>query len=781
MSGNRGFSRSETREGVRHPNSQSSKRTPATSRNQRHQRQQKQRYSDTLESDSEECPFDRYEDEDQENEEIEEEQPVQRSGWRWPKMSNTSAMNHSRTSSAGPTVAAARRAAPGSRSVRNSAAQAADVSLAARLEHLRASAHLHRQSHAAATSFAAVEDSFIDSAGPHLENTPLNTMDIQMPPGRVPITIEAARYGGAAASRSLSNTPRRQRHSLRKDSEASRRQSVSNGVVAAALADAAAGSISGLGSAPVAAVEECVLRLLVLQKELTGGEEQGRSVLADAAAGLAPRMLQVLEAARGVCEANRAKLRAYCEDRQLDVDRSNYLRPQISALDKLHGQYSSLQGQQPSGGPGTSYAAAAALEAHLNQLLGQSRYSPRSQSPALSHWRTPRANNVSGHWPMNAQHEHGLESMIPSASVGQLSSPRLHSALAAPLLDPGAAGPQLPALRSGGSTPPRAKFRQQPVSDCASAMNSGRGHHGGFGNVGGVIGPQGLMMSSPSPRSELSSAQDPASARGPGLGHQGSAPGRRTAASMVPAIPHWERRTAPAAGNAMWDAAGRPAACGVDASNAMWDATASAVMGGALHPHHDRSAVAAGLSGPIQNTGYMWDAMVSAVDGIAPVSARGLGRSPREAFTAQRTSAPAELSQPQQPPPLRSAMQQLRGVTDGLTNGQRPAAQPHYSVGGTHKAARSQSPEQQPTQASGRSARATPEDKYLKILQSLQAKGAVQGGLAEKLLEGKAISASRRKTSKPKYAVSSDSDSSSSDGNAAYRHRRARGRRVAAA
>merc|ERR1719215_1157271 len=37
--------------------------------------------------------------------------------------------------------------------------------------------------------------------------------------------------------------------------------------VAAALADASAGSISGLSAVPVAAVEECVLRLLVLQRE----------------------------------------------------------------------------------------------------------------------------------------------------------------------------------------------------------------------------------------------------------------------------------------------------------------------------------------------------------------------------------------------------------------------------------------------------------------------------------------------------------------------------------
>lgn len=56
----------------------------------------------------------------------------------------------------------------------------------------------------------------------------------------------------------------------------------------------------------------------------------------------------MLEAARGVCEANRLKLRAFCDERQLDLDKiggvggSEYFRPQIAAIDTLHAQYASL-------------------------------------------------------------------------------------------------------------------------------------------------------------------------------------------------------------------------------------------------------------------------------------------------------------------------------------------------------------------------------------------------------------------------------------------------------
>mmetsp|Transcript_48164 Transcript_48164/g.112482 ORF Transcript_48164/g.112482 Transcript_48164/m.112482 type:complete len:88 (-) Transcript_48164:16-279(-) len=74
--------------------------------------------------------------------------------------------------------------------------------------------------------------------------------------------------------------------------------------------------------------------------------------------------------------------------------------------------------------------------------------------------------------------------------------------------------------------------------------------------------------------------------------------------------------------------------------------------------------------------------------------------------------------------------------------------------GGAHAGAGSPSPErivEDPPQ------RQAPEDKYLKILQSLKAKGAANGGLAAQLLEKQAARPPLRGSSK---ALSSDSDSS---------------------
>jgi len=211
-----------------------------------------------------------------------------------------------------------------------------ELSLAERLEHFKAQSQLKRLG-------AIQRDVVVDAADgqvPLLETLELAAADALKNSEGVPGQV-----------RSVNNTPRKRSQSARArpghetEGGPARR---ANAVLAAVLQDAAGAGL-GLAAAPVAAVEESVLRLLVLHKELTAGDA-AKSKLADAAAGLAPRMLQVLEAAKAVCEANRSKLIAYTEEKQLGIDRSDYLVPQMQALDKLHRQYSTLcPGRGPSG------------------------------------------------------------------------------------------------------------------------------------------------------------------------------------------------------------------------------------------------------------------------------------------------------------------------------------------------------------------------------------------------------------------------------------------------
>jgi len=75
-----------------------------------------------------------------------------------------------------------------------------------------------------------------------------------------------------------------------------------DGVVASALADVACH-----GEVQVAAAEECALRLLLLQKQLSQSKDSHTAALADAASGVVPHLLQVLEAAHTVCDTSRAR------------------------------------------------------------------------------------------------------------------------------------------------------------------------------------------------------------------------------------------------------------------------------------------------------------------------------------------------------------------------------------------------------------------------------------------------------------------------------------------
>mmetsp|Transcript_57467 Transcript_57467/g.125892 ORF Transcript_57467/g.125892 Transcript_57467/m.125892 type:complete len:509 (+) Transcript_57467:803-2329(+) len=447
-------------------------------------------------------------------------------------------------------------------------------------------------------------------------------------------------------------------------------------VLAAALADAAGGGTSGLGGVPLASVEECVLRLLVLQRELNSSEEAGRQELAAAAAGLAPRMLQVLQAAKNLCVSNRNKLKAFCQEKDLDLNAlggggATYLEPQIQALDKLTGQYASLLGGSRNG----------AGEADQNQAptshLGASWGGPQSVAHGGPHSVEDRLHHSGVGYVRDLQG--GTASGLVGASF--LSEAPSSARRPASPLDPGAAGPQLPMLRSGGSTPPpAAKFRQgQPAG--------------------------------PIPRSYGSvSAVDPHSARGSARGSPLS----------------WDPFLASAAHSTRL----------------------------AQPPRAYAAASASRFSPALVDPGMS-----------------STGSSPRR-YDYRPTYSPSSGGAGHQMP-LRAALQQLRGVTDdlrpprSLSRGRQQEIPPP-TPGGAHAGAGSPSPEGRTR--TGRSASRPREDKYLKILQSLQAKGASGAGLAAQLLQsasnkrGSTLGSERgRGRGAARRLPVSDSESSDSD------------------
>lgn len=522
---------------------------------------------------------------------------------------------------------------------------AAELSLAERLEHFRSQAQLNRLPH---------RDVVVDSSSGVLES----------------IELSATKEGeGIEPSRSVNTTPRK-KLGLRKGTEEGRK---ANAVLSAVLQDTGSFGVGG----NVAQMEEAVLRLLVLHKELAGQDEAPKAALADATAGLAPRMLQVLQAAKAICEANRARLHAYTEEKQLGIDRSDYMVPQMRAIEKLHQQFSSLiPGRAEIPEMRCACGADFTVDAKFCRLCGRrrsdveapssARWSPRPE-PSFQHLHAPPAHFAPS-----------LSSSPPSArrsNLGYIPSARLEARGDRPI-DPGLPDSQLPALRGGSPVKPRTEH-----------------------SVSG--GPGGAGMPQTTPRSEVSSIAAP-----------WSQPEYRVRRVNVPAIPHWDRR---ALGGAT-----RGGAAAMEAeSSAMWDAVAAATVTPA-RPVEVRPTE------PVVDASPLWDAVATVA-----CSAR---RSPR-----LQTAAP-----------LRTAMQQVRGVADELSHPRRGRGN---SGGGAHAGAGSPSPDHRQIAEPER----PPEDKYLKILQSLQAKGAMNGGLAAQLLEKQGLQRGLRR------GMQDTSDSESSE------------------
>jgi len=459
-------------------------------------------------------------------------------------------------------------------------------------------------------------------------------------------------------------------------------------VLSAALNDVVAleGEKALSSGVPIATVEECILRLLVLQKQLHSNEEPGRAALADAAAGLVPRMLQVLQVARGVCETNRAKLHAFCEERDVDLEKlgvggAGYMQAQMNALDRLHSQYASLL-------PGVSgrpfpEEKHPGFQAHSNGGFAQHgvfQPVPRATASSAGRSTPPRLHAAIWGDTTLAPGGYGMlgvtppppfqlqtPSMLPDPSFG----PSLHDpgvATRQAPLDPGGHGPQVPILRSGGSTPPSAKFREKPIAAGTPSLQS----------------------------AQLSVSRVPA----------------------VGAIGH------------------HPSSARLDQS-LMW------------------STLAQNLPASQSPPSQMFSEQPSSV-GSTP---RAAAATPRKNLQPAPAASPPRSARSENVQILPAALQHLRGVTDSLVparrsssrqRGRREAGGPHAGAGspspererGSSEAAVRQAGERPAAEeraASGPSKRpgGPPEDRYFKILQSLQAKGAV-GGLAlrTKLLEG---------------------------------------------
>jgi len=485
--------------------------------------------------------------------------------------------------------------------------------------------------------------------------------------------------------------------------------------VHAALATALA-DVAGHGAMPGAAAEECILRLLVLQKNLNSTKEQDRVALQDAAAGVIPRMLQVLDAAKATCERNQERLDALSKDKGVATERlgggAGYLQPQLKALSKLQAQYSSLLAARNVEGAGLAHGHGhQTVPAEILRDLTPGTYT----SGALGHMPqgTPTMTPLRG----------GDRNLSIGMGAGPCSATRPMTHSRSGVLDPGAAGPALPILHAGSASGSCAQpsWPSRPVQAASPQVHGGT-HDDMWNAVARTV-----------------------TAEGPAFGHR-SKPLPATGSTAVPSS---TQDTIEADHETMWTALAQNISLSPGAQS-------------------NRSNAIAGVS-----------VVTSAVS------------TPRQALAAYG-SDPHFSAQPQAP--LRAALQHARGATEGLGPSNRSTwRQPRGdtpSLGGSYITDRprsslgrtSASPTPASRRSEGRSALGSSrsvkpaEDKYLKILRSLQAKsgsgGGLSTGLAAKLLNRSEVGnpgrvssqkALRMPPSRSMVNIMADSDSEFSD------------------
>jgi len=550
-------------------------------------------------------------------------------------------------------------------------------------------------------------------------------------------------------------------------------------VLAAALQDAAASEGGDFdhgprGSAPVAAVEEGLLRLLVLQKQLRVTEPEDashRTALADAAAGLVPRMLQVLEVARGVCEANRTKLNTFCQERDMDLEKLGgegpgaYMQAQLSALDRLSTQYASML-------PGAASGRPPALPSEVFQTRSRSATPTKaigSGPGSVMAWSevTSSHGNLPQLLPGSPPRVHASPAASPqpiasyaSSGYAASSGPMLHEPPSASrgsgALDPSSDRPSAPMLQGGGggSSPPPAKFREAAHQARSPGLPM---THGGPSLSGPLGSPPGNYQRELRPDHQYAtSSSTPASSEMGKLEHQ-AALQREMSRLEHPSLQRGLRVEQHASSSSTLASTEfrRLEHIGV-VTSAETNAAASAMWGS-----HQAA--------PLNEFGFGNSGASTPLRGVSPT--------PRIEGEQARPELPLRL--------LRAAAEHASVPTRRPASRQRTSTPARSIAGGAHAAAGSPSPEREraiesessesklaasepsPRLASrGRGAERVealaarkqqlderpssagrvagpPEDKYFKILQNLQAKGAV--GARGKLLEGAGQAARERR------------------------------------
>jgi len=196
-------------------------------------------------------------------------------------------------------------------------------------------------------------------------------------------------------------------------------------------------------------------------------------------AGVVPRMLQVLAAAKNVCEVNRFRLKAFCDERHLEIQNfsaGGYMQHQLDALIRLEARFGALLpssetqwSERPSICPGRADSWRATCVSEF-QHLGQTRDLSGGAVAGLSGATMGPSTTLQA-----LLRSHGGMPDLIGIGAGAQSVQNVATPMRSCPLDPGGSGPYQPPLLHGGvSTPPRpARSSGQPQVASNSTPRAG--------------------------------------------------------------------------------------------------------------------------------------------------------------------------------------------------------------------------------------------------------------------------------------------------------------------